>query len=171
MTISSAELIVRTSSVEIASHDLATPEHRVTNQYQKQFTTGTGADQFDLIFSDTRTLSASTSEDLDLAGVLTGVFGAVLTMVEVVMIKISAAAANTNNVLVGAATAPVAMLAGAGAATASVPVKPGGCFCLCAPNAAGMFTVGAGTTDDLKIENSGAGTSVTYTVEIWGRSA
>lgn len=168
MTISSAELLVRTSSVETAAHDLATPEHRVVNSYQKQFTNGVGANQFDLIFSDTRTLAASATEDLDLAGVLLSVFGALLTMVEVVMIKITAAAANVNNVVVGDATQPVPLFLGT---NPRFEVKPGGMLCVCAPDAAGLFTVGAGATDDLKITNSAGSTSVTYTIEIWGRSA
>jgi hypothetical protein len=50
-------------------------------------------------------------------------------------------------------------------------VKPGGFFFVAAPQAAGLLTVGAGTTDDLKVTNSAAGTPVTYTIAILARTA
>ena len=133
-----------------------------------KLTSGTAANQADLVFLDERTLAASATEDLDLAGTLTDAFGATITMVEVVAVYVEALAANTNNVVVGDATAPVPLFGGTNPTFA---VKPGGFFFVAAPNASGLFTVGAGTTDDLKITNSSSGTGVTYRVVILGRSA
>lgn len=68
-----------------------------------QLASGTGANQADLIFHDTRTLAASNSEDLDLAGGLVDAFGNTLTFARIKALVFAAAAANTNNVVVGGA--------------------------------------------------------------------
>lgn len=135
------------------------------------FATGTAAGQADLIFSDERTLGASANEDLDLAGGLTGAFGATLTFVKIKGIFIAASSANTNNIIVGGA-ASNQFVNWVGAGTHTVTVKPGGVFLLSdgEGDLAG-YGVTAGTGDLLRIANSGAGTSVTYDIVIWGTSA
>ncbi|RWD00506.1 MAG: hypothetical protein EOS73_25480 [Mesorhizobium sp.] len=168
MTLASLTLQAKISGVQSSSHDLGALEFQPNLAFVKALTNGTGANQADLLFADTRTLAASATEDLDLAGVLTDAFGAVITMVEVVAILITADAANTNNVVVGDATSPVPLFGGT---NGSFAVKPGGMFMAVAPNAAGLFTVGAGSTDDLKITNSSSGTGVTYSIVVVGRSA
>lgn len=167
-TISAAKLTVDFSAKQVGDNDLGGPEFTPRHRTVLDFVNGTGAGQFDLLWTDTRTLAASATEDLDLAGVLADALGATLTMAEVVGILITAAAANTNAVVVGDATAPVPLFGGT---NPTISVKPGGVFLIAAPNAAGQFTVGAGSTDDLKIANSSSGTSVTYTISILGRSA
>lgn len=149
------------------TNDLGTPMIDIPAMAATVLGSGTGEYQADLIFSDTRTVGASTSEDLDLAGVLADPLGTTLTMVEVVAVLIYADPTNTNNVVVGAATQAVPLGFAGTAPTFAVP--PGGWFMVGAPE--GGWAVGAGATDDLKIANSGAGTSVIYTVIIIGRSA
>jgi hypothetical protein len=135
------------------------------------FATGTGAGQADLIFSDTRTIAASSNEDLDLAGGLTGAFGTSLTFAKVKGIFVAAAAGNTNNVVVGGA-ASNGLVNWVGDATDKVVVKPGGILLLSVGTGdlAG-YGVTAGTGDLLRIANSGAGTSVTYDIVVYGTSA
>jgi len=162
-----AELRVKFSAVHTGANDQGNPEFRPVLEFLKKFTSGVGADQADIVWSDTRTLAASATEDLDLAGVLTDAFGATITMAEVVAIMIVAAAANTNNVVVGDATSPVPLFGGT---NPTYSVKPGGMFLVCAPNAAGLLTVGAGSTDDLKITNSSSGTGVDYSIMILART-
>lgn len=130
--------------------------------------TGTAANQADRLFSDTRTLAASATEDLDLAGVLTDAFGATLTFARIKLMYIAAAAANTNNVIVGGAAA-TQFASWVGAATHTVTVRPGGLLLLAAPDAT-AYTVGAGASDFLRIGNSAAGTSVTYDIVLVGAS-
>jgi hypothetical protein len=173
-----AELRVKIAARMTAALDLGSSASSVAVDDVWQLTDGTTANKADIIWSDTRTITASSSEDLDLAGVLTNAFGATVTMVEVVALYVQAAAANTNNVIIGDATAPVPLFggsAGVGGDPVGVAptfsVKPGGAFFVVAPNAAGLFTVGAGSTDDLKIANSSSGTSVTYDIVVIGRSA
>jgi hypothetical protein len=48
---------------------------------------------------------------------------------------------------------------------------PGGIFLFVNPGAAGIATVTAGTGDILRVDNSGAGTTVTFDIVIIGTSA
>jgi hypothetical protein len=156
------------SATQTGSNDFGGPEFKPRMRKVLDFANGTGANQADLLWADERTIAASSSEDLDLAGVLTDAFGATITAAEVVAIFIFADADNTNNVVVGDATSPVPLFGGT---NPTVSVKPGGFFCIGAPNAAGQFSVGAGSTDDLKIANSSSGSPVTYQIAILARSA
>jgi hypothetical protein len=147
--------------------DLASGSVPLSLARQYNWPSGTAADQADTIFHDQRTIAASGSDDLDLAGVLTNPFGATITFADVRLILVAASAANTNNVIVGGDAN--ALLFG-GAAAHTVTVRPGGLFLLAARDAT-AYAVTAGTGDILQIANSGAGTSVTYDVVIIGASA
>lgn len=129
-------------------------------------TNGTGANQANEVFSDIRTLTASSTENLDLAGGLTGHFGETLTFTKIKGVIIVADAGNTNDVVVGGA-ASNGFAALFGDATDTVKVKPGGSLALIAPDAA-AYAVTAGTGDLLKIANGGSGTSVTYKIVLIG---
>jgi hypothetical protein len=131
---------------------------------------GTAAGKADRVFHDRRTLAASATEDLDLAGVLTDAFGASLTFVKVKGLFIAADITNTNNVVIGgAATNPWAALLGA---TGTATLRPGASMGVMAgPADATAYTVTGGSGDLLKAANSGAGTSVTYDIVIIGTSA
>lgn len=129
-------------------------------------TNGTGANQAKDMFTDRRTLAASTSEDLDLSGVLTNAFGASIAFTKIRALIISSAADNVNDVVIGGhATAACASFFGD--VTDKLKVKPGGTVALIAPDAAG-YAVTAVTADLLKITNGGAGTPVTYDIVIIG---
>jgi hypothetical protein len=136
---------------------------------QMNLATGTGANQADKIFDDQRTLTASSSEDLDLAGVLVDAYGATLTFARVKFLLVYAAAGNTNNVVVGGASSN-AWPGPFGATTHTVAVRPGGLLVMMAPDATG-WPVTPATGDLLHVANSAAGTSVTYDVVIIGSSA
>lgn len=128
---------------------------------------GVGANQADLMWSDQRTLAASATEDLDLAGSLTGMLGGNLTMATLKAVIVKAASGNTNDVVVSMpATNGVPLF---GAASDSIAVKPGGVFMWAAPGTG--VTVTAGTGDLITFTNSGAGTGVTYDVVFIGTSA
>lgn len=129
---------------------------------------GTGANQADLLFSDTRTLTASATEDLDLAASLVDVFGTTMTFARIKAIIISAASGNANNVNVTRPASngvPLFIAAGDGLA-----VRPAGLFAWVAPDATGV-AVTAGTGDLLTLTNSAGSTSVTYSIVILGASA
>lgn len=130
---------------------------------------GTGANQADKIWHDQRTIAASTTDSLDLAGGgLVDALGVALTLAKLKAVIVYAAAANTNNVVVTRPAANgVPWLTAAGDAC---PVKPGGLFVWVDPSLAAV-AVTAGTGDLLDIVNSGAGTTVTYDIVLIGTSA
>ena len=148
--------------------DLGTPTDNFLKKTKIELTSGTAADKADLMFSDQRTLAASGTEDLDLAGSLSDAFGATLTFVELKAIIVSAASGNTNNVLVARASSNGVPLFSA--ASDAIPVYPGGVFMWANPGDGGV-TVTAGSGDLITITNSSSGTSVTYDVVIIGTSA
>lgn len=149
--------------------DLGTPTDSFLKKIKIELSNGTGANSADLMFHDERTLTASGTEDLDLAGGLTNpLTGAAMTFVELREILIYASSANTNNVNVTRPASngvPLFLAAGDG-----VPVPPGGVYHWVCP-ADGKVTVTAGTGDLITITNSAGSTSVTYDVVILGTSA
>lgn len=149
--------------------DLSTGSSPLTIAQHYPLTSGTGANQADKVWSDTRTLAASGTENLDLAGVLADAFGATLTFVKVKAILVRAASGNTNDVLLGG-HASAAFVNWVSDATDVIVVRPGGLFLLVAPGASG-YGVTATTGDLLKVTNSGGTTGVTYDVAILGTSA
>lgn len=152
---------------QVGTNDLGSPKLGVDVSKLLTLIEGTAAtNQANLLFSDTRTLSASATEDLDLSGVLTSAFGATITAAEIVLIYVAAASGNTNNVNV---TRPASngfigpfLAAGDGLA-----VRPGEYVPLVSQSG---WAVTAGTGDLLTITNSGSGTSVTYDIVIVGRT-
>lgn len=148
--------------------DLTTPQSDINNRTEIELTSGTGLNQADMVWSDRRTVAASATDSLDLAGVLVGAFGTTLTFARIKAVLVKAASANTNNVVVTRPAANgVPLFSAAGDA---LPVLPNGVFLWVAPTAAGI-AVTAGTGDLVDIVNSGAGTSVTYDIVIIGASA
>lgn len=164
-TLSLAATVTQTKAL-----DLTTTSDPLMFRQAVSLGSGSGAGQADKVFHDRRTLAASAAEDLDLAGVLLDAFGAAITFVRVKGLFITAAAANVNNVVVGAdATNPWATLLNA---TGTITLRPGASFGAIAGAADGTaYAVTAGTGDLLQVANSGAGTSVTYDIVIVGASA
>lgn len=148
--------------------DLVTGSAPLTYTDRIDLATGTGANQADLVFSDTRTLTASGTEDLDLAGGLTDIYGATLTFARIKLLLVHAASGNTNNVNVTRPASngvPLFLAAGDG-----IPVRPDGNFLWIAPDATGV-AVTAGTGDLITVTNSAGSTSVSYDVVVIGASA
>ncbi|WP_328846121.1 hypothetical protein [Streptomyces sp. NBC_00258] len=167
MPLVGTKLSVALGTVQTNPLDLVTGRAPVELLKEISLGSGTAAQQADRLFTDRRTLAASASENLDLAGTLADAFGATLTFVKLKAILVIAAAANTNNVNVsreGTSGVPAFLAAGDG-----VPVLPGGVFLWMAPGAG--VTVTPSTGDLLAVANSGAGTSVTYDVYLLGTSA
>lgn len=162
-----AEILVQIDASLAGSNDLGTPKLAINRISELiQLSGGTSAaNQADLMFTDTRTLAASATENLDVAGALADAFGTTLAGAEVVALYIKAAAGNTNNVNVTRPASngvPIFLAAGDG-----VAVKPGEYFLLTSQSG---IAVTAATGDLITITNSGAGTAVTYNVLIIART-
>lgn len=130
---------------------------------------GTGAGLSDVLYQDTNTLAASATIDIDLAGALAGALGGTAVFARVKGLYIAAAAANTNNVVVGAAaTNAWATLFNA---TGTLTLRPGAWVLLGTGGAdATGWAVTGGTGDLLRLTNGAAGTTVTYDIAIIGTS-
>jgi hypothetical protein len=138
---------------------------RINQGYILNLASGTGAGQASNAFRDQRTLAASGTEDLDLAGVLTNAVGQTITFTKLKVLIIHAAAGNTNNVNVTMPVsngAPIFLAAGDG-----VGIRPNGTYVFTAPTAAGI-TITAATGDLVTITNSAGTTGVTYDVVALG---
>lgn len=149
------------------ARDLSSTVDKLELAYLKSLTNGTGSGQSDLIFHDQRTINASATDSLDLAGSLTNAVGATLTFAKLKLLYVRAASTNTNNVNVTRPASngvPLFLAAGDG-----VPVLPDGALLWVAPGAG--VTVTAGTGDLIDLVNSGAGTSVVYEIVLIGTSA
>lgn len=153
----------QTSTLDAAVYSLALADLDPIN-----LSDGVGNNQADLIWSDTRTLAASTSEELDLNALPQSAPLANVNMVKVKAILVLAAAGNTNNVEVGNAAA-TQFQAGFGVATGRWIIPPGDRFLATAQKAG--WSSANGVSDKLKIANGGAGTSVDYTLILIGTSA
>lgn len=157
------------SGTHTAALDLGTASLPFTLSSNFTMASGTGAGQADRVFTDTRTLAASATENLDLAGTLTDAFGAVITFVTVKAIIIKAAAANNvaNQVqLTRPASNGVPFLIAAGD---GISLAPGYTFAWFGSGTG--VTVTPATGDLLTITNSAGTNSVNYDVVIIGTSA
>jgi hypothetical protein len=155
----------RLTALLTATADHGVPQASLDLDASFDMASGTGSGQANQVFSDQRTITASSSEELDLSGVLANVLGTTIAFTAVKAIFIRAAAANVNNVVVGNAAA-TQFLGGFAAAGNTWAIPPGGIMMVTAP-AAG-WTVANAASDKLKIANSGAGTSVVYDIIVIG---
>lgn len=169
MALSVRALVQLAATLTSSSQDLSSLESNLPFGRQFAWSDGDGAGEADTIWSDERTLAASGTEDLDLAGSLTDPFGATITLATVKGLIIAADSGNTNNVVLGGASSN-GWVTWVGAATDKVVVRPGGLLALFAPDAT-AYAVTADTADLLHVANSGSGTSVKYQIIVIGVAA
>lgn len=170
MPLSGTLLAVSAFAEQSTTIDLGTSRAAQALSRSVSLGSGTGAGKADRVFSDRRTLAASATEDLDLAGSLVDAFGATITFARIKGLVVAAAAGNSNNVVIGAASStPWATLLGA---THTLTLRPGAFVAVGTGVAdATGYAVTASTGDLLKVANSGGSTSVTYDIHIIGASA
>lgn len=163
-----SKLIAQIIATESGTLDLGTKQAKVSASYSQDLASGTGSAAADMIWTDERTITASSNEDLDLAGSLAGAFGNTLTFAKIKAILVIANSANTNDVVVGGAGSS-AFTGPFNANTSTVSIKPGGVFMIGHPGTG--WTVTATSGDLLRVANSSSGTSVTYKIVLIGTSA
>lgn len=154
------------AKIELASWDARTIGLSSTARVQTtsksleyKFAVGAGALQCNNVYAVSRTLGGA-SEDVDLAGGLTDVFGATLTFSEIKLFGVYNSGANTLTVGAASSNQWVGLLN----STGTVTLPPGGFFLFSAADATGAAVV-AGTGDILKV----AGTSgQAYELIVWG---
>ena len=164
----SANIKLIVSADYTSSLDLVTVQSNLRQQYALSLADGVSADQADMVFSDQRTIAASTTEDLDVDdGGLLDAFGTAFTIAKLKVLVVCAASGNTNTVDVGGDANSVPFFDDA---TDLMLVHPGGCLTITNPVLAG-YAVTAATGDIIQVANGGAGTTVTYDVVIIGTSS
>lgn len=163
----------------VATHtrllDIASGSADIRPSFSVTFADGAGANAVNLEWSDTRTIVASGTEEIDLTGTtgspivtMTDIYGQTVSFARIKAIMVTAASANTNNVNVsrGASNGCALFLANGD----GIQVRPGGAFMWVAPDATGVAVTG-GSSDILTIANSSSGTSVTYSITILGAAS
>ena len=166
-------ILAQFDAVQTGANDFAADKFVPKMQYLQKTTDGTTANKADMLWMDQRVITTGANDDIDLAGVLTDVFGTTITMAEVVLLFLINAprsgSANTTDLTIGIGSNP--FLGFLGGTTPTIgPIKPGGMIMIGAGDAAGIGTVTAGTADILRVANS-AGASATYQIAILARSA
>lgn len=157
------------ASVELSKAlDLSSAHDQMVFRRSVQLADGAAAGQADVVFHDRRTLAASAAEDIDLSGALVDALGDAVAFVRVKGLFISAAAANTTTVVVGAAGANgwATFLN----TTGTLTLRPGACVgAFAGPADATGYVVTPATGDLLHVANGGAN-EVIYDVVVIGAS-
>jgi hypothetical protein len=130
-----------------------------------------GINQLDLAYSGVRVLAASGTEDLDLAGSLTDIYGNTLTFARVRLIAFQVIGGSAGTDLTIGPASSNGFGTGTMFADASdrVRVVGGGLSTLVLTHHAGA-AVTAGTGDKLTVTNASGSASITYKVVILGTS-
>lgn len=163
-----ANVKVSINATQTKTADFESATSVIAHALSVAFADGTAANQADRIWKDTRTLTASATEDLDFSGSLTDIYGATVAFADIRMILITADSANTNNVrVIRPASNGLVLFA---AASDEIVVRPGGAFFYVATDTTAI-PVTAGTGDLLTITNSAGSTSVIYSITVIGASA
>jgi hypothetical protein len=134
--------------------DLSTISDPITIDRTISLADGSGANQADVIFRDTRTLADGANEVLDLyaSGSLLDAFGTALT-IETLKVLYLKNKSSDATLLVGGGTTPIGLCADA---TDIIKIPPGGILIWSAPDATGLDIT---TNKNLKLEHDGTGSS------------
>lgn len=150
----------------LATLGALTTSAQLANRAPIAFADGTGLGKVAKMHVSTRTLAASASETLDLAGgTLTDPQGQVVTFTKIKVLHVRPSASNPGTVIVGGTPAN-GFLGWFGSAANQIAIPPGGVLLIVDPNTG--WTVTAGTGDLLKIANGSGSASATYDIEIFG---
>lgn len=148
---------------------VANGQATIARTFLKNLASGVGVDQCDVVYSETKTILASATYDVDLSASLLDAFGAAATFARVKALVVIADAGNTNNVVIGNAAA-TQWQGPFGAVTHTVAVAPGGLSIFMRSDATAWPVVNA-ASDLLRFTNSAAGTSVLFDFILLGCSA
>lgn len=165
----SATLNVSLNATHKGNNALTPQIHNPTISRLLAFTNGTLAKQADVMYADRLTIAGGANSDIDLLSAVANAAGVNVAAVEVSMIVVASAPANTTVVTIGGAPAN-AYVGPFGAATDTVKVRPNGIFVVAVDDDAGLGAVTAGTADILRVANA-AGASAVVDIMIIGRSA
>ena len=154
------------TGIEDATADVALSESR-------KYTSGTAANQADVVYQKEITIASNTTHTIDLSGTLNDPTGANVVMAKLKgLIVINAPATsdtpNTTTIQIGGGSNCIPLFADLSDKTKTLDA--GSIFHMENPSANGLCSITAGTADLLAIANS-TGASATIQVLAWGTSA
>lgn len=163
---SKLELVVTGTLTNVLDLGVTATAPLITRKPQ-DFANGVGANQANVIWSDSRTLTTGATEDIDLiGGGLTDAFGVAVAPAKLRSVVVISATSNTTNLtLFGDAASPLIL----NTAATTFTLQPGGMFVATWPATAGV-TVTAATADIIQVVNA-AGASATYSIILIGTSS
>lgn len=153
--------VIRFDAV-LRNDSLAENRSTLKRDYSMVLANGTGANQADLMYSQTHTIADGATLDLDLT-TIENAFGTALAAAEVVEVFIASADANTTNITVGGSAQDFTGLP-------DQTVTPGGQIYMRNPSASGLGTVTDGSSDTIRLVNA-SGASASVDVYVSARSA
>lgn len=152
------------------SLDFSTVTDSSRLKYHQALANGTDSGQADRVWHDSRTLSSGTDEDLALSSLPVNLFDGSLAIalakVKAIFL-VNTATTEGEDLVVGGATADEWQ--GPFAAAGNKITVPAD-SCLLLVNKKAGWTVSAGSSDQLRIANNGAG-NITYNIAVLGASA
>lgn len=150
---------------------LALPDAPLTKSYVASYANGAGANQAQAIYSGSRTIAGSGTDNLDLSGLLTDALGNVVSLTgvkEIIIANTGASQIRVGKKITNGFAGPFDQTAGSlGVLVEVAQGTSPGMLRLSSASAAGWAVVGA-TGDLLSIENMSA-TGATYDVIIIGK--
>ena len=169
ITMDGLQVQVRVTGSQTNDAEMENTVAKINQIWSWKFTEGAAADKIDRFWTDSRTLAATTAENLDMAGVLTHVFGTTIAAarVKVIALRHKTPAASAALQLGGHATLGLNLFGATPDLDTAQPyliVPPGGGNIWIGPTAGGVV-VNAGSEDMLRIYNGGAA-SIDYDIII-----
>jgi hypothetical protein len=162
-------MLLKFTATLVGAPNLGSNQFKIPIELQDSLATGTGLDQGDQAWADTRTLAATTSETLDLAASLTNALGQTATFARVKLVYIRLVTTTAGAKIYVGGNATNAWEGWTSVAGSKITVRGDGFIVLYAPDAT-AYAVTASTGDILKIENPG-GASISYQIVVLGASA
>jgi hypothetical protein len=147
--------------------DLSTPQADIVKKYEQSYAEGTAADQAQVVFADSRTVAASGTDNLDLAGGLTHELGGTITFTAIKEIIVVPTSGTGTDLRVGKGVSNAFV----GPFGASAPGNLVGRILHHGNDSATGWAVTPGTGDILSIENLGGSTGITYDIVIIGEGS
>lgn len=148
--------------------DVGSSTFNFNETFSHSFANGTASGEANAVWTDKRTIAFGANDDLDLAAVLSDIYGGVLTFTAIKFLAIKANDDNANALQFGGDTsANVPGIFGAAADFITIPA--GVTFTLLHPTTG--YAVTATTADKLRLTNPGGAGSIGYEILIIGTKA
>lgn len=159
-------LRLRLNTELVGTQGASSPQDSFDETFSDSLDDGNAVDQANQEWHDTRSLGSGASETLDLSGTLTNGLGQTVDFTKIKGWWIQNSSSNVGDILVVGAAAADKWEGWTTVTGSTFRIGPGGAFLMWDPSAAAM-AVAAGSTDKLKIANSGTNT-VSYKIRIIG---